>query len=93
MIQVRPPSAFDVAYFHILSIGWRPYWDRQRWNEHLWSEIVKAIPTVHAHAQRALTCGCYSEDEIDPNLRFVGAGILAMANSGPNTNGEHSTCQ
>ncbi|QRW02206.1 peptidyl-prolyl cis-trans isomerase, cyclophilin-type protein [Ceratobasidium sp. AG-Ba] len=27
------------------------------------------------------------EDEISPELRFVGAGILAMANSGPNTNG------
>jgi cyclophilin family peptidyl-prolyl cis-trans isomerase len=27
-------------------------------------------------------------DEIHPELRFVGAGILAMANSGPNTNGE-----
>ncbi|EPQ26489.1 uncharacterized protein PFL1_05811 [Pseudozyma flocculosa PF-1] len=26
-------------------------------------------------------------DEINPALRFVGAGILAMANSGPNTNG------
>jgi len=28
-----------------------------------------------------------SEDEIHPGLRFTGAGILAMANSGPNTNG------
>ncbi|KAG8809506.1 heme binding [Serendipita sp. 399] len=27
------------------------------------------------------------EDEIHEDLRFVGAGILAMANSGPNTNG------
>lgn len=26
-------------------------------------------------------------DELSPELRFVGAGILAMANSGPNTNG------
>ncbi|OAV93164.1 hypothetical protein PTTG_05410 [Puccinia triticina 1-1 BBBD Race 1] len=26
------------------------------------------------------------EDEIHPELRFTGAGILAMANSGPNTN-------
>jgi cyclophilin family peptidyl-prolyl cis-trans isomerase len=29
-----------------------------------------------------------SEDEIHPELRLTGAGILAMANSGPNTNGE-----
>jgi hypothetical protein len=28
-----------------------------------------------------------SKDEIHPELRFTGAGILAMANSGPNTNG------
>lgn len=27
-------------------------------------------------------------DELSPELRFVGAGILAMANSGPNTNGK-----
>ncbi|KAG1782369.1 cyclophilin-like domain-containing protein [Suillus placidus] len=31
------------------------------------------------------------EDEIHPELRFTGAGILAMANSGPNTNdGKHT---
>lgn len=28
-----------------------------------------------------------SEDELHPELRFTGAGILAMANAGPNTNG------
>jgi len=27
------------------------------------------------------------EDEIHPELRFTGAGIIAMGNSGPNTNG------
>ena len=32
-----------------------------------------------------------SEDELHPDLRFTGAGILAMANSGPNTNGEYFT--
>jgi len=29
----------------------------------------------------------YSEDELNAELRFTGAGILAMANSGPDTNG------
>jgi hypothetical protein len=29
-----------------------------------------------------------SDDEINQELGFVGAGILAMANAGPNTNGE-----
>lgn len=29
-----------------------------------------------------------SDDEINRELGFVGAGILAMANAGPNTNGE-----
>jgi peptidyl-prolyl cis-trans isomerase-like 1 len=32
----------------------------------------------------------HSEDELSPDLRFTGAGILAMANSGPNTNGSRS---
>lgn len=33
------------------------------------------------------------EDEFTPELRFVGAGVLAMANSGPNTNGSQFVSQ
>ena len=32
-------------------------------------------------------CIFNSEDEMHLDLRFTGAGILAMANAGPNTNG------
>ena len=36
---------------------------------------------------KAFTYFTQSEDELHPDLRFTGAGILAMANAGPNTNG------
>jgi peptidyl-prolyl cis-trans isomerase-like 1 len=42
------------------------------------TQITPIHPSIHPAG---------SEDEIHPELRFTGAGILAMANSGPNTNG------
>lgn len=48
-------------------------------------EYFQVYPYESAH-----DCMYNSEDEIHPELRFTGAGILAMANSGPNTNGQYS---
>jgi peptidyl-prolyl cis-trans isomerase-like 1 len=58
----------------------------------------KGGTSIYGQKLYALKKSCYchvptvnvffpSEDEIHPELRFTGAGILAMANSGPNTNG------
>lgn len=62
---------------------WRSHWHWTRWNEHLWPKIVRHFTSSLPHNSNS-RC---SEDEIHRELRFTGAGILAMANSGPNTNG------
>jgi len=64
----------------------RPNWDRERWYQYIRSKIVRHNTKTHLTAFKNKKTP-HSEDEIHPELRFTGAGILAMANSGPNTNG------
>ena len=60
--------------------------NRSRRNQYLREEFVR---NTHLRSLSSIRANKYriSEDEIHPELRFVGAGILAMANAGPNTNG------
>ena len=91
IVVVRPPypklsylcsSSFEGFY----GPGRRPDWDGQRRHQHIRSKVVRRTFSSVAHRTNDLPIHS-SEDEIHPELRFTGAGILAMANSGPNTNG------
>lgn len=87
MIQVRLSSAFSNAYF--LHFIYRVEILLEQAGVERASMVRNCkVDLTTPHTKRGLTRCCYSDDEIDASLRFVGAGILAMANSGPNTNGE-----
>lgn len=64
----------------------RPDGHGARWDEHIRTEVVR-VYGLSFWEFAPETSYSDSEDEIHPELRFTGAGILAMANSGPNTNG------
>jgi hypothetical protein len=60
----------------------------KRWNIDIRGEIASPPKPLPAGVELiGASFLPHSADEIHPELRFVGAGILAMANSGPNTNG------
>ena len=91
IVVVRPPYP-KLSYLCLSSLegfygpGRRPDWDGQRWYQHIRSKVVRRTSSSVAHRTNDSPIHP-SEDEIHPELRFTGAGILAMANSGPNTNG------
>ena len=69
----------------------RPDGHGARWDKHIRTEVVRTCGVYFSKLAREMSYS-NSEDEIHPELRFTGAGILAMANSGPNTNGRFSIC-
>ena len=91
IVVVRPPYP-KLSYLCSSSLegfygpGRRPDWDGQRRHQHIRSKVVRRTSSSVAHRTNDSPTHP-SEDEIHPELRFTGAGILAMANSGPNTNG------
>lgn len=79
----RARIAFDVRPgFH--DSRWGSDGDGTGWDEYIRAAIVRLLFLFDADVD---VIPAHSEDEIHPELRFTGAGILAMANSGPNTNG------
>lgn len=54
-------------------------------HEHIWAKIVRKAPNLSYNGTVLMNVS--SEDELHQELRFTGAGILAMANSGADTNG------
>ena len=54
---------------------------------HFYSNLFSVLLHWHTGRGGASIYGQKFEDEIHPELNHTGAGILSMANSGPNTNG------
>ncbi|XP_008587379.1 PREDICTED: peptidyl-prolyl cis-trans isomerase-like 1 [Galeopterus variegatus] len=53
----------------------------------MWDWLVHVSSINWAGRGGASIYGKQFEDELHPDLKFTGAGILAMANAGPDTNG------
>ena len=79
-----PPCTHSLPGFH--GSRRRPNRNGEGRDKYLWPEIV----WLFLHRGARFSPFLCSEDELHPDLRFTGAGILAMANSGPDTNGTYS---
>lgn len=87
-----PLATAKTAYTCQTCENFRTLADRQYYNNTLFHRIIPDFmvqggdPTGTGRGGESIY-GAKFEDEIDPGLKHTGAGILSMANSGPNTNG------
>lgn len=89
MVAGEPLDIFAVRQ-GLHGTDWRPNGNGQRRNKYLRPKIVSIFVSQLTCCSQLILCDS-SQDEIHQELRFTGAGILAMANSGPNSNGEWPT--
>ncbi|KAL2928647.1 Peptidyl-prolyl cis-trans isomerase CYP18-2 [Bienertia sinuspersici] len=88
------PFVVELYYKHsprtcrnFLELSRRGYYDNAKFHRIIKDFIVQGgDPTGTGRGGESIY-GKYFEDEIDPKLKHTGAGILSMANAGPNTNG------
>ncbi|KAL3569353.1 hypothetical protein D5086_029243 [Populus alba] len=88
------PFTVELYYKHaprtcrnFLELSRRGYYDNVKFHRIIKDFIVQGgDPTGTGRGGKSIY-GDKFEDEINPELKHTGAGILSMANAGPNTNG------
>ncbi|XP_051985672.1 peptidyl-prolyl cis-trans isomerase-like 1 isoform X2 [Xyrauchen texanus] len=68
-------------------LGRRGYFNNTKFHRIIKDFMVQGGDPTATGRGGASIYGKQFEDELHPELRFTGAGILAMANAGPDTNG------